>query len=230
MFTSRSLLLTVGLAAAGMLVAASGDDSVPPSVAAAIEQTNCTGAMIENTASITIGDNVVDFHSVSCASPDETEGTSDVSRRSLLFGLTSFWYKSPFCFFCGNCQPKPPPPPPKPTNVCNASCKITCNNHAGILPPIREDCAMIEEAITVMAGNIASTFVVDPNHIETLTFGTCSYFFSNLNSKKQLEYCWTSLSSTANAAGAGCFPPHQPFYPEGVCTASGSWLVGAAHS
>lgn len=224
MFTPPfTLLLGAGLAMLGLTAA---QDEIPSAVSAAIAQNNCTGAIIENVASIIVDDQVIEFRSVSCAAEGEEE--SGLEERSLQW-LSSFWYKPPFCFLCGKCPPKPPPPPPKPTNVCKESCKLSCNGNAGILPPISEDCAMIEKAIVVMTANLPNTFVVDPLHIETLTFGTCSYFFTNLHSKTQMEYCWNALSATGKAAGANCFPPKQPFFPEGNCKAA-NWAVGAAHS
>ncbi|KAL0948481.1 hypothetical protein HGRIS_011050 [Hohenbuehelia grisea] len=120
-------------------------------------------------------------------------------------------------------------PSPPPLHVCGGTCANSCNNDAGQLPPVSEDCGVIEDAIQIFTGQGPTSFVLDPNHVETLTFGTCSYFFIN-TSPITLEYCWTDLSKTANAAGAACFPPAQPFTSEGLCTSFGLWAVGAAHS
>ncbi|KAF8512557.1 immunomodulatory protein [Hysterangium stoloniferum] len=116
-------------------------------------------------------------------------------------------------------------------NVCSGSCSTSCNNVTGVLPPISEDCAAISNSATILKGILNSpTFTVAPGHLSTLSFGTCSYFFENL-SHNTLEYCWDTLSENGDVAGAACFPPHQPFSPQGLCTAGdGSWAVGASHS
>lgn len=122
----------------------------------------------------------------------------------------------------------------------------SCNNNAGTLPPVIDDCAQIKDAIIIFEGQTSPTFDVAAYGIETLTFGTCSFFFQN-NDYEELEYCWSDLvryifnghllntfdaycfmqSSQASAAGSACFPPEQPFTSEGLCTASdGTWAVG----
>ncbi|CCL98455.1 uncharacterized protein FIBRA_00453 [Fibroporia radiculosa] len=116
------------------------------------------------------------------------------------------------------------------TNVCDGLCTDTCNNLSGDLPPAADDCATIVDAITILNGSIAPTFVVDSQSIQQLSYGTCRYFFENL-SDGPLEYCWLALGDMASAAGSACFPPTQPVYSEGICeTSTGTWLVGAAHS
>ncbi|KAI0259509.1 hypothetical protein BC834DRAFT_833413, partial [Gloeopeniophorella convolvens] len=82
----------------------------------------------------------------------------------------------------------------------------------GDLPPISEDCQTLDNAVTILSGSINPTFVVQSLHQQVLTFGTCRYFFTNLASSP-LEYCWSSLSTQASAAGAACFPPVNPFVP-----------------
>ncbi|KAF8531082.1 hypothetical protein JB92DRAFT_243534 [Gautieria morchelliformis] len=115
-------------------------------------------------------------------------------------------------------------------NVCGSTCTTSCNSVTGILPPISDDCQTIENAIVILQSTMSSTFLVQPNHLKTLTFGTCSYFFENIG-PTELQSCWADLSSFGHAAGAACFPPVQPFFPEGLCTAyDGTWAVGATHS
>ncbi|KAF8515649.1 hypothetical protein JB92DRAFT_2913826 [Gautieria morchelliformis] len=115
-------------------------------------------------------------------------------------------------------------------NVCGEICSNSCNTNAGNLPPIIDDCAQIKDAITIFAGQTSPTFTVAPYGLETLTFGTCSFFFQS-NDSDYLEYCWSDLSTQASSAASACFPPVMPINSEGLCTPSdNTWEVGAAHS
>ncbi|KAF8586620.1 hypothetical protein K439DRAFT_1631506 [Ramaria rubella] len=117
-------------------------------------------------------------------------------------------------------------------NVCGLSCTTSCNNVTGILPPIQDDCDTIANSIGIFAdtGALPPTFNVAPDHVQTLSFGTCEMFLENFGSET-LEACWSDMATNGNAAGSACFPPHQPFFPEGVCTSyDGTWAFGATHS
>ena len=95
----------------------------------------------------------------------------------------------------------------------------TCNNNAGDLPPVREDCEQLSNTITIFNGIqcqfekililnlhlltrtsdfvfVAPEFTTSPGHVTKLTFQTCSFFFSNLR-KDLISYssCWTDLVS-----------------------------------
>ncbi|KAM5530449.1 hypothetical protein V8D89_015889 [Ganoderma adspersum] len=116
-----------------------------------------------------------------------------------------------------------------PTNVCNEPCTNACAS-VGPLPPMAEDCQTIVDAINIFYGSIPTTFEVAANHAQTLTFGTCRFFFENL-SAKPVEYCWMSLAQVASAAAAACLPPVQPVQSEGLCLSpTAPWQVGVAHS
>ncbi|KAI0739498.1 hypothetical protein C8Q80DRAFT_185413 [Daedaleopsis nitida] len=120
-------------------------------------------------------------------------------------------------------------PPPPVTDVCGESCTMVCGE-LGTLPPTSEDCQQLVNSITVLNGSIPPEFTVEPNHVQTISFGTCRFFFENV-SPEPLTFCWLSLAQTASAAGDACFPPNQPVLSEGLCIpASGLWEVGAAHS
>lgn len=69
---------------------------------------------------------------------------------------------------------------------------ISCNQETGILPPISDDCQTIQNAVTILEGTMSPTFLVQPNHLTTLTFGTCSYFFENMG-YSELTACWSDL-------------------------------------
>ncbi|KAI0363701.1 hypothetical protein BV20DRAFT_93067 [Pilatotrama ljubarskyi] len=115
------------------------------------------------------------------------------------------------------------------TNVCNEICTTVCGD-SGRLPPDSEDCATLVDSITILNGQIPPTFDVEPNHVQTITFGTCRFFFENVG-PIPLEYCWLSLAQVASASGNACFPPVQPVMSEGLCIPSDAlWEVGAAHS
>jgi len=105
------------------------------------------------------------------------------------------------------------PPAPNP-NVCAATCSYnvqiyvkysiltplsigttSCNKVTGILPPIQDDCDTIEDAISILSGELtSSTFTVDPNHMVALSFGTCEYFFENTGTVS-IDECWASFVS-----------------------------------
>ncbi|EGN97476.1 hypothetical protein SERLA73DRAFT_184199, partial [Serpula lacrymans var. lacrymans S7.3] len=114
-----------------------------------------------------------------------------------------------------------------PTYVCGQLCDYACSAPASNpLPPISEDCGMIQDAILLYAGSIDPTFVVDAGGIEQLTYGTCIFYFGNL-STEPIEYCWDNLSSTASSGETACFPPIQPVQSLALCIpSSGAWEVG----
>lgn len=116
-----------------------------------------------------------------------------------------------------------------PVDVCGLICNTFCGS-LGDLPPTTEDCQTIKDAIQIFAGNAAPTFVVQPSHIQQLTFGTCRFFFENLGSEPE-EYCWQDLANTGSAAAAACFPPTNPVNSLASCKApDGTWELGVSHS
>ncbi|OSD00333.1 hypothetical protein PYCCODRAFT_1426585 [Trametes coccinea BRFM310] len=121
------------------------------------------------------------------------------------------------------------PPTSTATDVCGEICTTVCGE-SGQLPPDSEDCATLVDSITILNGQIPPTFTVEPDHVQTITFGTCRFFFENVG-PEPLEYCWLSLAQTASASASACFPPTQPVMSEGLCIASDAlWEVGVAHS
>ncbi|KAM5530448.1 hypothetical protein V8D89_015888 [Ganoderma adspersum] len=115
------------------------------------------------------------------------------------------------------------------TNVCGELCTNICSE-LGQLPPTSDDCQQLVNAITILNGQIDPDFTVDSNHVQTITFGTCRFFFENI-SPAPLTYCWLSLAQVASAAASQCLPPNQPVLSEGLCIARDStWEVGVAHS
>ncbi|KAI0031086.1 hypothetical protein K488DRAFT_52838 [Vararia minispora EC-137] len=116
------------------------------------------------------------------------------------------------------------------TNGLVANGNVTCGQDAlGQLPPTSSDCQVIIESIQIFEGNSSPTFVVDPLHIQQLTFGTCRFFFENLGSVS-LEYCWQDLANMGSLAATSCFPPVQPQNTLAICEAlDTSWEVGCVH-
>ncbi|PIL32670.1 hypothetical protein GSI_05374 [Ganoderma sinense ZZ0214-1] len=111
------------------------------------------------------------------------------------------------------------------TNVCGEICTNICSE-VGQLPPTSDDCQELVNAITILNGQISPDFTVDSNHVQTITFGTCRFFFENI-SPAPLTYCWLSLAQVASAAASQCLPPNQPVLTEGLCIARDStWEVG----
>ncbi|KAF8509418.1 hypothetical protein BU17DRAFT_56119, partial [Hysterangium stoloniferum] len=171
----------------------------------------CKGATLIQSSTFVVTGNTLTYTTHSCGV---------VSRRGLLD-----W--PPLCYLLGTCKPPPPDaPPPAPKDVCNNSCSLSCTNVTGILPPISDDCQTIANSISILQNIQSPTFTVDPGHVDTLSFQTCNMFFENV-SPSTLEYCWSSLATNGIAAGGNCFPPNQPFFSEGLCTATdGTWAVG----
>ncbi|KAI0653131.1 hypothetical protein C8Q70DRAFT_652536 [Cubamyces menziesii] len=122
------------------------------------------------------------------------------------------------------------PSAPLPTNnVCGELCSNVCGD-SGNLPPVTEDCETIVNAITILNGSISPSFEVDPDHVQTLSFGTCRFFFENF-SPFPMSNCWLSFVQIASAAADACLPPVQPVNSEGLCVASdATWRIGVAHS
>ncbi|KAF4588135.1 hypothetical protein EYR38_010100 [Pleurotus pulmonarius] len=79
-----------------------------------------------------------------------------------------------------------------PVHVCGQSCTTSCSNVSGILPPTSEDCETISQAIEIFKNQGPSSFVAQPQTMETLAFGTCSYMFVNF-SNGPLEFCWEDM-------------------------------------
>lgn len=101
-------------------------------------------------------------------------------------------------------------------NTCPMTGMILGNTlctQSGQLPPTTDDCQVVKEAIQIFEGNscecfrqtypfilaqaelafaTAPTSIVQPGHIQQLTFGTCRFFFENLNTVP-LEFCWQDL-------------------------------------
>ncbi|RPD58285.1 hypothetical protein L226DRAFT_614483 [Lentinus tigrinus ALCF2SS1-7] len=114
-------------------------------------------------------------------------------------------------------------------DVCGEICTTVCGE-LGQLPPTTDDCQQLVNSITILNGQIAPEFTVESNHVQTITFGTCRFFFENV-SPEPLTYCWLSLAQVASAAASACLPPTQPVMSEGLCLPSdGTWEVGVAHS
>ncbi|KAF8586621.1 hypothetical protein K439DRAFT_936946 [Ramaria rubella] len=175
----------------------------------------CLDALLVREQELLFGDQSITYRSHSCG-PSYIPG----------FGIFDF---PPLCYIFDTCIQQPPPPPP-PKNVCGVSCETSCNNTVGTLPPVTDDCQSITDSLQVFQEQLNPTFVVAPGHVETLTFGTCNLFFQNLG-LTELIYCWSDLSTQAQADEAACFPPVHPPFSEGLCTSSdGTWAVGASHS
>ncbi|EIM85146.1 uncharacterized protein STEHIDRAFT_158836 [Stereum hirsutum FP-91666 SS1] len=114
-------------------------------------------------------------------------------------------------------------------NVCGTVCNTLCTQ-SGQLPPTMNDCQVVKEAIQIFEGNSSPTSIVQPGHIQQLTFGTCRFFFENLNTVP-LEFCWQDLGNNGSAAADACFPPVQPVNPSAECVAPTlSWEIGVGHA
>ncbi|TFK95700.1 hypothetical protein BDV98DRAFT_371768 [Pterulicium gracile] len=125
-----------------------------------------------------------------------------------------------------------PSVPAGPVDVTYESCLTRCSGTAGNLPPTAEDCKAIQDAIALFVPEGLDSFYVEPQHIQALTFGTCTYYFFNQSQAKLMIYSFTSMNITATAAGKTCFPPVHPFFGEGLCSGvdNADWMTGVGHS
>ncbi|KAF4583899.1 hypothetical protein EYR40_002397 [Pleurotus pulmonarius] len=182
------------------------------------------------------------FNTCNPPKPPTATSTKTIAKPTSTFLSESFSSAAPSSTLAEP-TPIPSPPPSGPVHVCSAPCATSCDNDAGVLPPVDEDCEAIDNAIEIFSGESPQTFVVAPQHVETLSSGTCSYFFVNYNpvpasagdggNEGDIEACWSDLvwSTNSLAVRKSCFPPAQPFTSGGLCTSSDkSWAVGAAHS
>ncbi|KAI0067525.1 hypothetical protein BV25DRAFT_1912140 [Artomyces pyxidatus] len=232
MFSLNSLVVFAAFALSVVAVPheARGDLLSPsPTSPAAL----CPSPTIVSSTQVAVGSNTVTFETLGCPATV----TSDKAP-----GILS-WLRI-------NCFPWFPPKPitktvtatatvtdtvtvaaPTPTlvDVTSAPCNIFCGD-MGVLPPISDDCAVIENSITILNGVQPATFIVAPSHIQQLTFGTCRVFFENIGGN-DLQYTWIALNSTATTAANACFPPVQPVNSLGMCQATDfTWEVGITHS
>jgi len=207
-------ILLAGLAVLGAALKTPRASDVQPSAG-----DNCPGALVVAEADLPLGDRSVQIVTSFCPKPDSASELSATNDR--------------LCIFFGLCQAsgsKSGGPCDHLRNVSGHTCTNYCNTLAGDLPPIAEDCQAIEDAISIFVNAGVSGFVVKPSHIMTLTFGTCKFFFRNMDCM-DLEYTWNDLSAAASGAAAACFPPVMPINSEGLCRPrDGTWWVGAAHS
>ncbi|KAL1942357.1 hypothetical protein VTO73DRAFT_6421 [Trametes versicolor] len=163
----------------------------------------------------------------------KTVSSSTVNVGSKAVALTTFSCDAQHAFVHADDDPTPtsnaPAAPVPTTDVCGVICSNVCGD-SGELPPVTEDCATIMDAITILNGSVSPTFGVAPGHAQTLTFGTCRFFFEN-DSPLPMSNCWLSFGQAASAAASACLPPVQPVNSEGICIArDATWRIGVAHS
>ncbi|KAF7420869.1 hypothetical protein PC9H_011387 [Pleurotus ostreatus] len=117
--------------------------------------------------------------------------------------------------------------------ICGALCNNSCSNAAGPLPPIVEDCAMLQNAIRILPGSqqgFPPSFGLQPGESKSLTFNTCTFSTIN-NGPSSVTQCWVDMGNAATRAGSACYPPVMPLHSVGLCTApDGSWAVTTSHT
>ncbi|KAL7278130.1 hypothetical protein ACG7TL_008101 [Trametes sanguinea] len=174
----------------------------------------CAGARIVSTSEVAVDGKTLELTTFECGAATIHADDASATLSSTTFGPTSIVSANA----------------PIPTaNVCGEICNNVCGD-SGNLPPVTEDCQTIFNAITILNGSISPSFEVDPNHAQTLTFGTCRFFFQNF-SPLPMSNCWLSFVQIASAAASACLPPVQPVNSEGICVApDATWRVGVAHS
>ncbi|OJT07301.1 hypothetical protein TRAPUB_1844 [Trametes pubescens] len=132
----------------------------------------------------------------------KTVSSSTVNVGSKAVALTTFSCDAQHSFVHADDDPTPtsiaPAAPVPTTDVCGVISGPGSNvcGDSGTLPPVTEDCATIMDAITILNGSgigrTAPTFGVAPGHAQTLTFGTCRFFFEN-DSPLPMSNCWLSF-------------------------------------
>ncbi|KAF4588828.1 hypothetical protein EYR40_010383 [Pleurotus pulmonarius] len=117
--------------------------------------------------------------------------------------------------------------------ICGALCINSCSNAAGDLPPVTEDCAMLQNAIKILPGSqqgFPPSFGLQPGESKSLTFKTCTFTTIN-NGPSSVTQCWVDMGNAATRAGSACYPPVMPLHSMGLCTApDGSWAVTTSHT
>ncbi|KAI0819694.1 hypothetical protein BC628DRAFT_1423527 [Trametes gibbosa] len=180
-----------------------------------IETEVCSGARTVSITNVQVGAKTVELTTFACGVAAAVHADDDPAPLSSDAPLTPTTVA---------------PAAPTPTvNVCGEICRNTCGD-SGNLPPTTEDCATIMDAITILNGSVSPSFEVAPFHAQTLSFGTCRFFFEN-DSVFPTSQCWLSFGQTASAAASACLPPVQPVNSEGICVAlDASWRIGVAHA
>ncbi|KAI0328934.1 hypothetical protein GY45DRAFT_1337782 [Cubamyces sp. BRFM 1775] len=184
----------------------------------------CAGAQAVQTSTIDVGSGkTVELTTFSCDVPAAHVHANDGQHCPILEHRYTDTHLQPIT------DPSPTSvaiSAPTPTvDVCGELCSNVCGD-SGSLPPVTEDCDTIVSAITILNGSISPSFDVPSDHVQTLSFGTCRFFFQNF-SPFPMSNCWLSFVQIASAAGSACLPPVQPVNSEGLCVASdATWRIG----
>ncbi|KAI0638123.1 hypothetical protein C8Q77DRAFT_411649 [Trametes polyzona] len=172
----------------------------------------CPGARAISSSTINVGDAIVELAKFSCGA------RPTVTTVPAIHGLVSALSSTSSAPIPSGC----PSPSPQPQNVCGAPCgadDVFCDRGPSSTPnpgPATDDCQTISTAANIISGSISQTFDLEPGHVQSLSFQTCSIsFFNGLASN--MTNCWLTFAQTAlgvgqtcelpaNAAGS-CFPP-----------------------
>ncbi|KAI0665479.1 hypothetical protein C8Q78DRAFT_1083927 [Trametes maxima] len=210
MKTYTALVAVCALAATGYALRVTSRDT----------NTICAGARTLTSAPIAVGDKTVELTTFEC--PGAAAGARIHALDDPAASTTA-------AVVAGSPTTVAPSLPVATIDVCGSICNNVCGD-SGSLPPVSEDCATIVDAITILNGSISPSFTVLPGHAQTLSFGTCRFFFEN-TALLELSNCWLSFAETASAAASACLPPVQPVNSEGICVAlDAAWRIGVAHS
>ncbi|KAI5122258.1 hypothetical protein M0805_007122 [Coniferiporia weirii] len=113
---------------------------------------------------------------------------------------------------------------PAPECQCGTSFDCECQDVTATAPA-SGDCTILIDSTSVIAQTEGSTFIVQPDNFELITFQTCALEFTNLGTSP-LEYCWDEIASTGGLVNQVCFEAAAG--TAAACTADDNlWLVQA---
>ncbi|THH09946.1 hypothetical protein EW145_g1650 [Phellinidium pouzarii] len=111
---------------------------------------------------------------------------------------------------------------PAPECQCGQSFVCECQDVTAEAP-VPGDCTILIDSTQVLAQTEGSTFIVQPDNFELITFQTCALEFTNQGSSA-LEYCWDEIGSTGGLVNQVCFEAAAG--TAAACNADdGLWLV-----
>ncbi|KAI5122257.1 hypothetical protein M0805_007121 [Coniferiporia weirii] len=115
---------------------------------------------------------------------------------------------------------------PAPECQCGANFSCECQDSMPTAP-IPNDCAILIDSTKVIAQAGGSTFIVQPDSFELISFKTCEFVFIN-SITTPLEYCWDELGTIAGLVNQICFEAVAG--TSAVCNADdGLWFIEWVH-
>jgi len=152
----------------------------------------CPTAQIVQTQLISVGEHTVNRTTFAC--PDGSLRKTPSTKRNSV-------RSSPFQAFekrnAAECRTAAP--------ECQCGQAFVCEcQDVTAQPPVSSDCTTLADSTAILAQTGGSTFLVDSDNFELISFQTCALEFTN-ESSMTLEYCWDELGSTGTLVNQECF-------------------------